>query len=117
MRSRISLIGVVQIYGSISDPESMQRTSNGDIWIGDEFGPYLLHFSADGVLLSPPISLPDPKLQGSELRSPQNQLNKNPNSFIQPLVQRSGGFVHILILMYHPFLFVPYQSFLFLTHH
>ena len=25
--------------------------------------------------------------------------------------------LHILILMYHPFLFVPYQSFLFLTHH
>ena len=80
------------LTGADFDPESMQRTSNGDIWIGDEFGPYLLHFSADGVLLSPPISLPDPKLQGSELRSPQNQLNKNPNSFIQPLVQRSGGF-------------------------
>jgi hypothetical protein len=33
------------------DPESMQRTNDGTYWIGDEFGPYLLHFSADGVLL------------------------------------------------------------------
>ena len=28
-------------------------------WIGDEFGPWLLHFSIDGELLGPPIELPD----------------------------------------------------------
>ena len=28
-------------------------------WIGDEFGPWLLHFSVDGELLGPPVELPD----------------------------------------------------------
>lgn len=80
------------LTGADFDPESMQRAPNGDIWIGDEFGPYLLHFNADGVLQSPPISLPNPMQVNTELRSPQNQLNKNPNDYIEPLVQRSGGF-------------------------
>ncbi len=28
-------------------------------WIGDEFGPWLLHFSVDGELLAAPVELPD----------------------------------------------------------
>ncbi len=48
------------LTGADFDPESMQRTSDGTYWIGDEFGPYLLHFSADGVLLDAPIPLPNP---------------------------------------------------------
>ena len=28
-------------------------------WIGDEIGPWLLHFSIDGELLAPPVELPD----------------------------------------------------------
>ena len=28
-------------------------------WIGDEIGPWLLHFSVDGELLGPPVELPD----------------------------------------------------------
>ncbi|KAA0630785.1 phytase esterase, partial [Escherichia coli] len=64
------------LTGADFDPESMQRTANGDIWIGDEFGPYLLHFNAEGILQSPPIALPHPRKPGIELRSPQNQLNK-----------------------------------------
>ncbi len=80
------------LTGADFDPESMQRAPNGDIWIGDEFGPYLLHFTAEGVLKSPPISLPHPTIKNTELRSPQNQLNKIANHFVEPLVQRSGGF-------------------------
>ncbi|CAM9225705.1 esterase-like activity of phytase family protein [Acinetobacter pseudolwoffii] len=84
------------LTGADFDPESMQRAPNGDIWIGDEFGPYLLHFSADGILKSPPIALAHPLEAGTELRSPQNQLNKGTigyiNGYIEPLVQQSGGF-------------------------
>lgn len=80
------------LTGADFDPESMQRASNGDIWIGDEFGPYLLHFSAEGILKSPPIALPHPLQAETELRSPQNQLNKDSTAYIEPLVQRSGGF-------------------------
>ncbi|WP_180046926.1 esterase-like activity of phytase family protein [Acinetobacter sp. YH12117] len=80
------------LTGADFDPESMQRAPNGKIWIGDEFGPYLLHFSADGILLSPPIPLPNPLNPAQELRSPQNQFNKEQLNFVEPLVQRSGGF-------------------------
>ena len=80
------------LTGADFDPESMQRAPNGDIWIGDEFGPYLLHFGADGILKSPPIALAHPLEAGTELRSPQNQLNKSTTAYIKPLVQRSGGF-------------------------
>ncbi|WP_410209323.1 esterase-like activity of phytase family protein [Aquirhabdus sp.] len=60
------------LTGADFDPESIQRAPDGTLWIGDEFGPFLLHFSADGILLDAPIALPDPTHQGEILRSPQN---------------------------------------------
>ena len=46
------------LTGGDIDPESLQRDKNGDYWMGDEFGPWLLHFDAAGVLLEAPIGLP-----------------------------------------------------------
>ena len=74
------------------DPESIQRATDGSYWIGDEFGPYLLHFDKDGVLMDAPISLPNPYKTGTELRSPQNQLNKANIRYVEPLTLQSGGF-------------------------
>jgi len=54
------------LTGTDFDPESIQRGQNGDLWVGDEFGPWILHFSADGVLLDEPIAMPD------GLKSPAN---------------------------------------------
>jgi glycerophosphoryl diester phosphodiesterase len=42
-----------------ADPESMVAMPDESFWIGDEFGPWLLHFSIDGELLGPPVELPD----------------------------------------------------------
>lgn len=36
------------LTGADFDPESMQRAPDGTYWIGDEFGPYLLHFQQKG---------------------------------------------------------------------
>jgi glycerophosphoryl diester phosphodiesterase len=47
------------LTGADFDPESIQRDHNGDLWLGEEFGPWILHFNADGVLLEPPIAMPD----------------------------------------------------------
>jgi len=47
------------LTGGDIDPESAQRDRRGDLWIGDEFGPWILHFDAAGRLLEPPIDLPD----------------------------------------------------------
>jgi glycerophosphoryl diester phosphodiesterase len=47
------------LTGADIDPESIQRDRRGHLWVGDEFGPWLLHFDADGRLLEAPIALPD----------------------------------------------------------
>ncbi|MEP0891677.1 esterase-like activity of phytase family protein [Leptolyngbya sp. FACHB-16] len=47
------------LTGSDFDVESFAIDSNGDIWIGDEFGPYILHFDATGKLLEAPIATPN----------------------------------------------------------
>jgi glycerophosphoryl diester phosphodiesterase len=49
--------------GADLDPESFVKVADGSIWVGDEFGPWLLHFNAGGELLSAPISLPTPEAQ------------------------------------------------------
>lgn len=45
------------LTGSDLDPESFRRAKDGSYWIGEEFNPSLLHFSADGVLLAPPFKI------------------------------------------------------------
>ena len=46
------------LTGSDFDVESIVRAADGTLWIGDEFGPWLLHFSRAGELLSAPVPLP-----------------------------------------------------------
>jgi len=46
------------LTGGDLDPESLQRAANGDLWVGDEFGPWVMHFDATGVLLDPPYLNP-----------------------------------------------------------
>jgi hypothetical protein len=53
------------LTGADLDPESMVRMADGTFWIGDEFGPFLLHFAADGRLLAPPFEI-------SGMRSPDH---------------------------------------------
>lgn len=49
------------LTGADFDPESFQQTPDGTFWIGDEFGPYLLHVDALGNLLDKPFALPYPE--------------------------------------------------------
>lgn len=69
------------LTGGDLDIESVQRTPDGTFWIGEEFGPFILHFDADGVLLAPPI-------EPSFGISPQNPFLETRT----PRSQRSGGF-------------------------
>ena len=69
------------LTGGDFDIESIQRMPDGTWWIGEEFGPYLLHIDARGRVLSAPISSPLGK-------SPQHpELGAE-----TPNVQPSGGF-------------------------
>jgi hypothetical protein len=62
-----------RLTGADIDPESLQRGTNGDLWVGDEFGPWILHFDATGRLLDPPFATP------GGLMSPNNPfLGGNP---------------------------------------
>ncbi|MCA8923545.1 MAG: esterase-like activity of phytase family protein [Planctomycetes bacterium] len=58
------------LTGADFDVESLQRAPDGTLWLGDEFGPFLLHADANGALLEPPIPLVD--ADGARLRSPQS---------------------------------------------
>jgi glycerophosphoryl diester phosphodiesterase len=46
------------LTGGDIDPESLQRGRHGDLWVGDEFGPWILHFDSSGRLLDPPYPTP-----------------------------------------------------------
>ncbi|PRY52951.1 hypothetical protein BCF74_12922 [Knoellia remsis] len=50
-----------QLTGWDFDPESLQVAPDGTYWVGEEFGPYLLHFDAQGRLLEAPIPTPGVK--------------------------------------------------------
>jgi hypothetical protein len=64
------------------DPESIEVGADGTFWIGEEFGPYLLHADSHGRLLEKPISYPG-------VKSPQNpELGAGE----QPTVAQSRGF-------------------------
>ncbi|EDX87604.1 Glycerophosphoryl diester phosphodiesterase family [Synechococcus sp. PCC 7335] len=47
------------LTGADFDIESFVIDANGEIWIGEEFGPYVLHFDAEGKLLEAPIPTPN----------------------------------------------------------
>lgn len=47
-----------RLTGADFDPESVRRASDGSFWFGDEYGPFLLHTDADGVVLEPPLTMP-----------------------------------------------------------
>jgi glycerophosphoryl diester phosphodiesterase len=60
------------LTGADFDIESLRVAPDGTLWIGDEFGPWLLHFDQTGRLIHTPFPLPDPDRPGQEVRSPQN---------------------------------------------
>jgi hypothetical protein len=69
------------LTGGDIDPESLDRAGNGDLWVGEEFGPWILHFSADGVLLDAPFPI--------DVQSPNNPFLTDPTAYTQP---NSRGF-------------------------
>jgi hypothetical protein len=75
------------LTGADFDIESFQRAHDGTFWFGDEFGPFLLHTDAQGIVLEPPIPLPNFNNPNQEIRSPQNPYNEK-----GVCAQTSGGF-------------------------
>ena len=63
------------LTGGDIDPESLQRDAEGNFWIGDEFGPFLLKFDRQGRLLAREVQLPNLRAVGA---NPLVQTSNNP---------------------------------------
>ena len=70
------------LTGADFDLESVRRTKDGDLWFGEEFGPFLLHTDATGRVLEAPIPLPG-------VQSPQNPYLAHPDAWT---IRASRGF-------------------------
>jgi hypothetical protein len=73
-----------KLTGFDFDPESLQIAADGTIWIGEEFGPFLLQVNTKGELLQPPVPL-------AGVKSPQNPTIDLASSE-QPTLASSRGF-------------------------
>ena len=88
------------LTGADIDPESMQRGRDGTLWVGDEFGPWILHFSRSGVLLDPPVGV-------EGFMSPQNPWLTDPTAFTQP---RTAGFEGMSISPNRKYLYPAFEG-------
>lgn len=70
------------LTGADFDLESVRRGRHGDLWFGEEFGPFLLHTDATGRVLEAPVPLPG-------VQSPQNPFLATPDSWT---IRASRGF-------------------------
>jgi hypothetical protein len=70
------------LTGADFDIESVRRTRDGDLWFGDEFGPFLVHTDARGRVLEAPVALPG-------VQSPQNPFLADPDAWT---IRASRGF-------------------------
>ena len=61
------------LTGADFDLESVRRSRNGDLWFGEEFGPYVLHTDASGRVLEAPFPLPGVKSPFSPDLAPDEQ--------------------------------------------
>ncbi len=71
------------LTGADFDIESVVRAKDGTFWVGEEFGPFVLHFDASGTLLDAPVPLP------GGLKSPQSPYLADGET---PGVRASSGF-------------------------
>jgi glycerophosphoryl diester phosphodiesterase len=77
------------LTGADFDIESLRRDAAGELWFGDEFGPFLLHTDATGRLLDAPIPLPG-------VKAPQNPTLDTARGE-QPNLPTSRGFEGVAI--------------------
>jgi hypothetical protein len=81
------------LTGADFDIESVRRDRHGNLWFGDEFGPFLVKTDKSGKVLRAPIPLPNVPPPGSSavgafVQSPQNPFL----SGATPNLSRSNGF-------------------------
>jgi hypothetical protein len=86
------------LTGADFDPESIVRAPDNTFWIGEEFGPYLLHFDRAGRLMQKPIPVPGVKSPGSPELQPGEQPNLGGSKGLESLaISRDGTTLYPLL--------------------
>lgn len=80
-----------RLTGADFDPESLVIAPDGTFWIGEEFGPFLLHFSPAGTLLEAPFAIPNVASPDDPLKRPANL--KSSRGFEGLALWPNGGFM------------------------
>jgi len=79
------------LTGADFDTESLQVGPDGSFWLGDEFGPFIIHADAQGRILR----VFETMLDGQPIRSPDNpafQVPATPSAGVPFRARRSGGY-------------------------
>ncbi|MBR0683420.1 esterase-like activity of phytase family protein [Roseomonas eburnea] len=79
------------LTGADFDIESIQPMPDGSFWIGDEFGPFLIHVDAQGRVQR----VVETRMDGQVLMSPDNPAHAvpaTPTGTVAYRVRRSGGY-------------------------
>jgi glycerophosphoryl diester phosphodiesterase len=82
------------LTGGDIDPESLQRGADGDLWVGDEFGPWILHFDPSGRLLDPPYDVPGVHSPNNPLFDPLTATQPNSRGFEGMAISPDGRFLY-----------------------
>jgi hypothetical protein len=82
------------LTGGDIDPESLQRDHDGDLWVGDEFGPWILHFDATGRLLDPPYEVAGIKSPNNPTLAGASATQPNSRGFEAMAISPSGRFLY-----------------------
>jgi glycerophosphoryl diester phosphodiesterase len=80
-----------RLTGADFDIESIQRGDRGSFWIGEEFGPYLLHVDRTGKVLEAPVPLPGVKSPQSNELAPGETPNLPPSAGYEAMAAMPGG--------------------------
>ena len=79
------------LTGADFDIESVRQDGRGDLWFGDEFGPFLLHTDAAGRVLEAPIPLPGVKSPENPTLGPEEEPNLPTSSGFEGTVLSEDG--------------------------
>ena len=79
------------LTGADFDVESIARMNDGTFWVGEEFGPYLLHFDSTGALLGPPVRHPVLRAPQNPQITPQNPANLPSSRGFESMTRNGNG--------------------------
>jgi hypothetical protein len=85
------------LTGSDFDIESMRRDKNGNLWFGEEFGPFLVKTDATGKVLSGEIALPGVQSPSSPYLNGGTPNLNNSNGFEGMAINAAGDKLYTLL--------------------